>query len=83
MVLVEALASGAPVVASDSGAIPEVLAGHGSLVRPGDWRAFARAIADGPLSGASPAPNAAVLDRYSAAAAAERTRATYRRALVD
>jgi glycosyltransferase involved in cell wall biosynthesis len=81
MVLVEAMASGTPVVAADSGAIPEVLGGHGSLVRPGDWRALATAIADGPLSGARPAPDPALLERYSAAAAAERTRAAYRRAL--
>lgn len=82
MVLVEAMASGTPVVATDSGAIPEVLGAYGTLVRPGDWKAMARALRDGPLGGARPAPDPAVLARFSAAGAASRTRDAYR-SLVD
>jgi glycosyltransferase involved in cell wall biosynthesis len=82
MVLVEAMASGTPVVATDSGAIPEVLGSYGALVRPGDWKAMAQALRDGPLGGARPAPDPALLDRFSAAGAASRTRDAYR-SLVD
>ena len=84
MVLVEALAAGTPVVAAASGAIPEVLADAGTLVRPGDWMAMARALADGPLARPPgtrvPAPPA-LLERYSSAAAAERFGAAYDRVL--
>ena len=79
MVLVEAMASGTPVIASDSGAIPEVLGGQGRLVRAGDWRALADAIAAGP----PPAPDPAPLQRFSTDAAAERLRAAYARVLRD
>jgi glycosyltransferase involved in cell wall biosynthesis len=82
MVLVEAMASGTPVVAADSGAIPEVLGSYGALVRPGDWKAMAEALRAGPLGGARPAPDPAVLARFSAEGAASRTRDAYR-ALVD
>jgi glycosyltransferase involved in cell wall biosynthesis len=83
MVLIEAMASGTPVVACASGAIPEVLGGGGTLVEPGDWRGLARALADGPLSaGAARAPApAGLLERFSTAAAAERTAAAYARVL--
>jgi glycosyltransferase involved in cell wall biosynthesis len=43
-VAVEAMASGAPVVASDSGSLRELLAGRGLLVPPGDARALAAAL---------------------------------------
>ena len=76
MVLVEAMAAGTPVVASDSGAIPEVLAGAGRLVRPNDWRALADALASPP-----PAADPAALERFSLDAAASRYRAAYDRVL--
>ena len=75
MVLIEAMATGTPVVACASGAIPEVLGGAGTLVEPGDWRGLARVIADGPAVGAVD------LERYSVTAAAERTAAAYARVL--
>ena len=77
MVLIEAMATGTPVVACASGAIPEVLGGGGTLVEPGDWRGLARALADGP---GTPAP-AGLLERFSVDAAAQRTAAAYARVL--
>jgi glycosyltransferase involved in cell wall biosynthesis len=43
--LVEAMACGCPVVASDLATIREVVAGGGALVAPGDVTAFGRAAA--------------------------------------
>jgi glycosyltransferase involved in cell wall biosynthesis len=76
LVLAEAMAAGVPIVAAASGAIPEVLDGHGALVYPGDWLGIARAIAAPP----EPAPRA-LAERYSAAAAADRIAAAYERVL--
>lgn len=45
-VLVEAMASGVPVLGSSSGAIPEVLGDAGAVFPEGDVRALARTIAD-------------------------------------
>ena len=45
MVLAEAMASGTPIVACSTGAIPEVLGGQGTLVPAGDWMGIARALA--------------------------------------
>jgi glycosyltransferase involved in cell wall biosynthesis len=75
MVLVEAQAAGTPVIACASGAIPEVLAGAGTLVEPGDWRGLARAMA------AAPGAPASDLERFSVDAAAARTAAAYARVL--
>lgn len=85
MVLAEALAAGVPIVASSSGAIPEVLAGSGvPLFSPGDWPQLARLLADGPLT-APPGTRMAyapqLVGRYSAEAAAERLAAAYERVL--
>jgi glycosyltransferase involved in cell wall biosynthesis len=49
MVLAEAMAAGLDVLASTSGAIPEVLHGEGTLFAPGDWPALAEHLARGPL----------------------------------
>jgi glycosyltransferase involved in cell wall biosynthesis len=85
MVLAEALAAGAPIVAASSGAIPEVLAGSGALlVPPGDWPGLARALADGPLGrppGERGAHDETLVRRYSYEAAAERLGAAYERVL--
>ena len=84
MVLAEAMAAGVPVLASSSGAIPEVLGPGGQLFAPGDWVELARLLAAGPLAGA---PGARVehdpelVRRYSLEAAAERLRAAYSRVL--
>jgi glycosyltransferase involved in cell wall biosynthesis len=45
-VAVEAMAAGVPVVASDSGALRDVVGGAGVLVPPGDAAALARALAE-------------------------------------
>jgi glycosyltransferase involved in cell wall biosynthesis len=81
MVLAEAAATGLPIVAALSGAIPEVLDGHGRLFPPGDWHALARAldpIVEAPPARVSYGP---LLERYSVGAAAERYAAAYERVL--
>jgi glycosyltransferase involved in cell wall biosynthesis len=50
LVLAEAMAAGLPIVASRSGAIPEVVGETGSYFSPGDWPDLARVLAEGPLS---------------------------------
>jgi glycosyltransferase involved in cell wall biosynthesis len=84
-VLVEAIAAGLAIVASASGAIPEVLAGTpAQLVQPGDWLGIARALADGPLArpvGERVAYPAELVERYSTRAAAARLAAAYDRLL--
>jgi glycosyltransferase involved in cell wall biosynthesis len=73
MVLAEAMAAGVPVVAADSGAIPEVVGTDGTLFRAGDWIGLARTLV-------APAPRLASADRvssYSIEAAAERLNAAY------
>jgi glycosyltransferase involved in cell wall biosynthesis len=74
------MAAGLPIVASSSGAIPEVTAGHAELFAPGDWLGLARALAEGPLS-RSPGERrvypAELVTRYSHRAAAQRLAAVY------
>jgi glycosyltransferase involved in cell wall biosynthesis len=80
MVLIEAMAAHLPIVASSSGAIPEVVGGSGTLFAPGDWRGLADVLAHGPLAGppaARRAPEPGRLEGFSSAAAAERLAAAY------
>ena len=84
MVLAEAMAAGLPIIASSSGAIPEVVGPHGRYFTPGDWLGLARELAEGPLAGPAgtrveyPAER---LAPFSSAAAAERLAAAYERVL--
>jgi glycosyltransferase involved in cell wall biosynthesis len=80
MVLAEAMAAHVPIVASSSGAIPEVVGASGRLFPPGDWLGLAGILDDGPLAappGTRRAPEAERLERFSAEAAAARLRAAY------
>ena len=84
MVLVEAMACDTPVIACASGAIPEVVAGGGTLVGAGDWIGLARALRDGPLSAPAATragPGLPSLERFSSEALAGRLRARYRELL--
>jgi glycosyltransferase involved in cell wall biosynthesis len=86
MVLAEAMAAGLDIVATTSGAIPEVAGDSATYFAPGDWIGLARALAEGPLSRA---PGARVehpperVDRYSIDAAARRLGAAYERVLAE
>jgi glycosyltransferase involved in cell wall biosynthesis len=84
MVLAEAMAAGLDIVASRSGAIPEVLDGQGTLFTPGDVLGLARGLASGPLARPPgtrvPYPEELV-QGYSTTAAAERLAAAYERVL--
>jgi glycosyltransferase involved in cell wall biosynthesis len=77
MVLAEAMAAGLPIVASTSGAIPEVAGPNASYVAPGDWLGLAHALAAGPLAGRRVRYEPERLARFSAPAAAERYAAVY------
>ncbi len=84
MVLAEAMAAGAPVLASSSGAIPEVVGGSAQLFAPGDWVELARLLSSGPLArpaGERVAHDPELLRRYSLDAAADRLRSAYQRLL--
>lgn len=81
MVLAEAMAAGAPILASTSGAIPEVLGPSAQLFAPGDWIELARLLSAGPLAdppGSRVAYDEELVRRYSLEAAADRLRAAYR-----
>jgi glycosyltransferase involved in cell wall biosynthesis len=80
MVSIEAMVAGLEVLASTSGALPEVLRGSATLFAPGDWVGLARALADGPLArppGARVTHDPALLEHYSAQAAAARLAEAY------
>lgn len=76
MVLAEAMAAGVPVLASASGAIPEVLAGQAQLFAPGDWPELARLLA-----AVEPGRVEYDISRYTLEAAAGRLRDAYARVL--
>jgi glycosyltransferase involved in cell wall biosynthesis len=81
MVLAEAMAAELDIVASTSGAIPEVVAGTSArLVAAGDWMGIARALADGALTrppAARVSYPAEVVERFSNRAAAGRLASAY------
>jgi len=84
LVLAEAMAAGLPIVASSSGAIPEVVGPSAEYFVPGDWMELARKLAQGPL--ARPAGERVshpdeLVRRYSTLAASERLAAIYERLL--
>jgi glycosyltransferase involved in cell wall biosynthesis len=84
LVLAEAMAAGVPIVAAQSGAIPEVCGDAATYFLPGDWLGLARRLAEGPLS-RPPAERADVpadvVRRYSIEAASERLASVYDRLL--
>jgi glycosyltransferase involved in cell wall biosynthesis len=84
LVLAEAMAAGLPILASQSGAIPEVAGEAASYFLPGDWMELARLIADGPLS-RPPATRVEhppeLVGRYSTQAMAKRLTSAYDRVL--
>ena len=84
LVLAEAMAAGLPIVASSSGAIPEVVGPSGVYFVPGDWMGLAKRLAEGPLArppGERVAHPDELVQRYSTEAASERLAAVYDRLL--
>lgn len=86
LVLAEAMAAGVPIIASTSGAIPEVLGEPASLFSPGDWLGLAEALARGPLQCATQSlqpQRATRAGDFSLDAAAKRLATAYRRVLSE
>jgi glycosyltransferase involved in cell wall biosynthesis len=84
LVLAEAMAAGLPIVASRSGAIPEVAGEAAVYFSPGNWLELAQRLAEGALSrppGERVPHPAELVDRYSTSAAADRLAAAYDRVL--
>ena len=82
MVLVEAMAAGTSVLATASGAIPEVMGDDAELFPAGDWLELARRLDRGPLARAPRSRRQVAPDRlarFSTEAAAERLRTAYAR----
>jgi glycosyltransferase involved in cell wall biosynthesis len=80
MVLAEAMAASVPILASSSGAIPEVVGAGVPQFAPGDWLGLARLLAAGPLSrppGERAAHDPERVSRFGAAAAGARLGALY------
>lgn len=86
LVLAEAMAAGLPIVASSSGAIPEVVGPSAEYFVPGDWKGLASRLVEGPLArppGERVQHPAELIHRYSTVAAAERLAAAYDRVLAS
>jgi glycosyltransferase involved in cell wall biosynthesis len=84
-VLAEALASRTGIVASRSGAIPEVVGDDAWLFEPGDWYELAQTLLTGPLAlpaGVRSQPDPARVERYSLPAVAERLADAYQSLLI-
>jgi glycosyltransferase involved in cell wall biosynthesis len=84
MVLAEAMATGIPILAAASGAIPEVTRNAVPLFPPGDWQELARLLAAGPLTrpaGERVDYDPSLLESYSVEAAAARIATAYERVL--
>ncbi len=84
LVLAEAMAAGLPIIASSSGAIPEVVGQTAEYFVPGDWMELARKLAQGPLArppGERVSHPDELVRRYSTVAASERLSAIYERLL--
>jgi glycosyltransferase involved in cell wall biosynthesis len=84
LVLAEAMAAGLDILASESGAIPEVLAGQGTMFAAGDWPTLAEHLAAGTLTrppGERVSYPNELVRRYSTGAMAERLAAAYDRVL--
>jgi glycosyltransferase involved in cell wall biosynthesis len=80
MVLAEAMAAGLPIIASNSGAIPEVTNGACTLFEPGDWPGLARALTEEILPrppGSRVAYDPGLVEGYSLGAAANRLATAY------
>jgi glycosyltransferase involved in cell wall biosynthesis len=75
MVLAEAMAAGTPIVASSSGAIPEVAGSHARYFSPGDWVNLAGTLGEALPHAERPSGGGA--GRYSTEAAAARIAAAY------
>jgi glycosyltransferase involved in cell wall biosynthesis len=82
LVLAEAMAAGLPIVASRSGAIPEVAGDSATYFVPGDWPGLARILGEGALArppGERVEHSAERVRTFSAEAAADRLAAVYER----
>jgi glycosyltransferase involved in cell wall biosynthesis len=80
LVLAEAMAASLTIVASRSGAIPEVCGDSAAYFEPGSWMELAQLLADGPLArapGERVEHPAERVRRYSTEAAAERLASAY------
>jgi glycosyltransferase involved in cell wall biosynthesis len=86
LVLAESMAAGLPILASESGAIPEVAGDAASYFLPGDWMGLAARLVEGPLArppGERAQHPEELIHRYSTVAAAERLAAAYDRVLAS